>query len=128
MEVGATSRATSGVKGIGLKEGDAVSLALPIHDTNDQLGIFLSSGLGKKIKLSELPAQKRAGKGLATVKLTNEYDCVSAAALISDEDNVLIVGDLTSVCISAADIPSLGRAATGNMMIKGNKIKSVSKI
>lgn len=128
MEVGATSRATSGVKGIGLKERDAVSLALPIHDTNDQLGIFLSSGLGKKIKLSELPAQKRAGKGLATTKLTNEYDYVSAAALISDEDNVLIVGNLTSVCISAADIPSLGRAATGNMMIKGNKIKSVSKI
>jgi DNA gyrase subunit A len=129
MEVGATSRATSGVKGIGLKEGDAVSLALPIHDTNDQLGIFLSSGLGKKVKLSELPAQKRAGKGLAITKLTNdEYDCVSAAALISDEDNILIVGNLTSVCISAADVPSLGRAATGNMMIKGNKIKSVSKI
>ena len=128
MEVGATSRATSGVKGIGLKEGDAVSLALPIHDINDQLGIFLSSGLGKKIKLSELPAQKRAGKGLAIVKLTNEYDYISAAALISDEDNVLIVGNLTSVCISAVDIPSLGRAATGNMMIKGNKIKSVSKI
>ena len=129
MEVGATSRATSGVKGIGLKEDDAVSLALPIHDTNDQLGIFLSSGLGKKIKLSELPAQKRAGKGLAITKLTNdEYDCVSAAALISDEDNILIVGNLTSVCISAADVPSLGRAATGNMMIKSNKIKSVSKI
>ena len=128
MEIGATSRATSGVKGIGLKEGDAVSLALPIHDPNDQLGIFLSSGIGKKIKLSELPAQKRAGKGLAITKINDEYDCVSAAALISDEDNILIVGNLTSVCISAADVPSLGRAATGNMMIKGNKIKSVSKI
>lgn len=128
MEVGATSRATSGVKGIGLKEGDAVSLALPVHDSNDQLGVFLSSGLGKKIKLSELPAQKRAGKGLAITKINDEYDCVSAAALISDEDNILIVGNLTSVCISAADVPSLGRAATGNMMIKGNKIKSVSKI
>ena len=128
MEVGATSRATSGVKGIGLKEGDAVSLALPVHDTNDQLSVFLSSGLGKKIKLSELPVQKRAGKGLVITKINEEYDCVSAAALISDEDNILIVGNLTSVCISATDIPSLGRAATGNMMIKGNKIKSVSKI
>lgn len=127
MEVGATSRATSGVKGIGLKEEDAVSLALPIHDTNDQLAIFLSSGSGKKIKLSELPNQKRAGKGLAVTKL-DENDFVSAAALISDEDNILIVGNLTSVCISAADVPSLGRAATGNIMIKGNKIKSVSKI
>ena len=127
MEVGATSRATSGVKGIGLKEGDAVSVALPIHDTNDQLGIFFSSGMGKKIKLSELPAQKRAGKGLQIGKL-GDKEWVSAAALLSDEDNILIVGNLTSVCISAKDVPSLSRPASGNIMIKGNQIKSVSKI
>ena len=127
MEVGATSRATSGVKGISLKEGDAVSVALPIHDTNDQLGIFFSSGMGKKIKLSELPAQKRAGKGLQIGKL-GDKEWVSAAALLSDEDNILIVGNLTSVCISAKDVPSLSRPASGNIMIKGNQIKSVSKI
>ena len=127
MEIGATSRATSGVKGISLKEGDAVSIALPIHDTKDELGIFFSSGIGKKIKLSELPAQKRAGKGLQIGKLVdNEW--VSAAALLSDEDNILIVGNLTSVCISAKDVPSLSRPASGNIMIKGNQIKSVSKI
>ena len=127
MEVGATSRATSGVKGIGLKEGDAVSVALPIHDTNDQLGIFFSSGMGKKIKLTELPAQKRAGKGLQVGKL-GDKEWISAAALLSDEDNILIVGNLTSVCISAKDVPSLSRPASGNIMIKGNQIKSVSKI
>lgn len=127
LEVGATSRATSGVKGISLKEGDAVSVALPIHDTKDQLGIFFSSGMGKKIKLSELPAQKRAGKGLQIGKL-GDNEWVSAAALISDEDNILIVGNLTSVCISAKDVPSLSRPASGNIMIKGNQIKSVSKI
>ena len=127
MEVGATSRATSGVKGIGLKKGDAVSVALPIHDTKDELGIFFSSGIGKKIKLSELPAQKRAGKGLQIGKL-GDKEWVSAAALLSDEDNILIVGNLTSVCISAKDVPSLSRPASGNIMIKGNQIKSVSKI
>lgn len=127
MEVGATSRATSGVKGIGLKEGDAVSVALPIHDTNDHLGIFFSSGMGKKIKLTELPAQKRAGKGLQVGKL-GDKEWVSAAALLSDEDNILIVGNLTSVCISAKEVPSLSRPASGNIMIKGNQIKSVSKI
>ena len=127
MEVGATSRATSGVKGISLKDGDAVSIALPIHDTKDELGIFFSSGIGKKIKLSELPAQKRAGKGLQIGKL-GDNEWVSAAALLSDEDNILIVGNLTSVCISAKDVPSLSRSASGNIMIKGNQIKSVSKI
>ena len=127
MEVGATSRATSGVKGITLKENDAISVALPVHDTNDQLAIFINTGIGKKIKLSELPNQKRAGKGLAVYKI-GDREWVSAAALVADEDNVLIVGNLTSVCISAADIPSLSRASTGNQMIKGNQIKSVSKV
>lgn len=126
MEVGATSRATSGVKGIGLKEMDAVSLALPIHDTSDDLAIFLNNGIGKKIKLTELPNQKRAGKGLMVSKLSDEQH-IAAASLVSDEDNVLIVGNLSSVCISAKDIPIFGRAAAGNQMIKGN-IKLVSKI
>jgi DNA gyrase/topoisomerase IV subunit A len=128
MEVGATARATSGVKGITLNKNDAVSVALPIHDTQDQLAIFLSSGCGKKLKLTDLPLQKRAGKGVAISKFSTDNDCVVAASLVSDEDNVLIVGNLTSVCISAADIPSLGRATTGSQMIKGNKIQSVSKI
>ena len=127
MEIGATSRATCGVKSIGLKDNDQVATALPIRDNKDQLGIFLNTGIGKKIKLTELPNQKRGGKGLAITKLSDS-DKVAAAALISDEDNILIVGNLTSVCISAKDVPSLGRASLGNQMIKGNQIKSVSKI
>ena len=127
MEIGATSRATSGVKGITLNEGDAVSIALPVRNTDDQLALFLSSGTGKKIKLKDLPSQKRAGKGLMVVKRDGE-DFLTAAALVSDEDTVLIVGNLSSVCVSATDIPSLSRASVGNIMIKGNKIKSVSKV
>lgn len=127
LEVGATSRATSGVKGITLNTDDTVTCALPIHDDKDQLAIFSDKGLGKKIKLTDLPRQKRAGKGLAVTKLA-EGDFVSAAALVSDEDNILIVGNLSSVCISATEIPALTRPSAGNQMIKGNKLKSVSKI
>ena len=127
LEIGATSRATSGVKGITLNKDDAVTCALPVHDEKDQLAIFSDKGLGKKIKLTDLPRQKRAGKGLAVTKLA-EGDFVSAAALVSDEDNILIVGNLSSVCISATEIPALTRPSAGNQMIKGNKLKSVSKI
>ena len=127
FEIGATSRATSGVKGITLNKDDAVTCALPVHDEKDQLAIFSDKGLGKKIKLTDLPRQKRAGKGLAVTKLA-EGDFVSAAALVSDEDNILIVGNLSSVCISATEIPDLTRTSAGNQMIKGNKLKSVSKI
>lgn len=126
-DVSATSRATAGVKGIALKEGEYVACALPIHDKNDKLAVFANSGVGKKTALTELLPQRRGGRGVVSIKL-NDNDYVCAAALVSNEDNVLIVGNLTSVCISAEDIPLLGRNTIGSQMIKGNQIKSVSKI
>jgi DNA gyrase subunit A len=127
MEVGATSRATSGVKGINLGKDDAVSMSIPVHDSTDELAIFLSNGMGKKIKLSELPLQKRAGKGVAVIKLPDDSH-IASAAMVADDDNVLIIGNVSSVCIAGKDIPSLGRPAVGNQLIKANQIKSVSKV
>lgn len=127
LEIGATSRATIGIKGITLKDGDSVCSAIPIHDKDDKLGIFLNNGLGKQVDLKELPLQKKAGKGLMVSKLAEGVK-IAATAMLSEEDNVLIVGNTTSVCLSAKDIPTLGRPATGNQLIKSFVVKSVSKI
>lgn len=127
LEIGATSRATIGIKGITLKDGDNVCSAIPIHDKSDKLGVFLNNGLGKQIDLKELPLQKKAGKGLMVSKLAEGVKIV-ATAMLSEEDNILIVGNTTSVCLSAKDIPTLGRPATGNQLIKSFVVKSVSKI
>lgn len=123
-EVGATSRATAGVKGMTLKEGDYIVSALPVRHDTDQIATFGENGMGKKFPLSELLAQKRAGKGLICCK-TGE---IAAGLLVSDEDSVLIVGDKTSVCIPATEIPLLSRTSIGNQLIKGSKIKSVTKV
>jgi DNA gyrase subunit A len=123
-EIGATSRATAGVKGMTLKEGDYVVAALPVRHPEDQVAIFAESGMGKKFPLSELVLQKRAGKGL----ICNKNGGVSAGALVSDEDSILIVGDKNSVCISATEIPLLSRVSVGNQLIKGSRIKSVTKV
>lgn len=124
-EVGATARATSGIKGINLNEGDWVVSANPIRNVNDQLAIFSENGLGKRILLSDLPLQKRAGKGLMCYKSTCN---VAAAALVEDGDSILILGDKSSICVSASEIPTLGRVSLGNQIIKGNKILGVSKV
>lgn len=127
LEIGATSRATIGIKGITLKDGDSVCSAIPIHDKSDKFGVFLNNGLGKQIDLKELPLQKKAGKGLMVSKLAEGVKIV-ATAMLSEKDNILIVGNTTSVCLSAKDIPTLGRPATGNQLIKSFVVKSVSKI
>ena len=127
-EITPTSRTTSGVKGINLADGDYVIAALPVRDSSDKLAIFSQSGLAKKIELSELPTQKRAGKGLICYKVANTTGLVAAACLVSDTDNILVLGEKSSICISANDLPNLGRAPTGNQIIKNTRINSVSKV
>ena len=127
-EISPTSRATSGVKGINMAEGDSIVAAIPVRNINDKLAVFVQRGMAKKFSLDELPIQKRAGKGLMCYKPTDSTGKVAAATLIEDADNVLVIGDSTSICISAEDIPVLGRSSIGNQVIKNNTIKSVSKV
>ena len=127
-EIGTTGRLTSGVKGINLGVDDEVVAALPLRNANDQLAIFTSKGYGKKMAQNEITLQKRAGKGVLCHKVSDINGYISAAQLISDEDNILLVGDKNSVCISAQEVPETGRIAIGNIMLKGNKILSVSKV
>ena len=127
-EVGATGRATYGMKGITLSDNDYVVDTLIIRDKTDKLAIFSENGLGKKIDLSEMPLQKRAGKGLICYKSSGSSGPVVAGSLVSNEDMVLVCGDRTSICIKAEEIPSLTRIALGNQIIKNNKIISVSKV
>lgn len=123
-EISATSRTTSGVKGINLNNDDEVIATLVVRDSSDTLGIFSTGGFSKKISPNDLVLQKRGGKGIICYKSNDE---VAAAALLSDEDQVLVVGSSKSICISAKDIPLLGRTAAGNITLK-DKIQSVSKV
>ena len=127
-EIGTTSRTTSGVKGINLNADDYVVSTLPIRHETDNLAIFVENGMGKKFSLTEIPIQKRAGKGLICYKPSDSTGNVVSAALVSDEDTILICGDKTSLCISATEIPILSRISIGNQLIKNNKIVSVSKV
>ena len=101
---------------------------MPIRNVNDCIAVFSDKGYGKKVLLSEIPLQKRAGKGVVIYKPTSINGNAIAAQLVSNDDLVLIIGNKTSICISANEIPEMGRQAMGNIMIKGNKILSVSKV
>ena len=127
-EITPTSRSTYGIKGIILSEGDEVVMALPIRHDTDSLAVFTTGGMGKKVPLTEITIQKRGGKGLYIYKPTASTGNVISASLIDDNDNLLISGNSASICISAKDIPVLGRTSIGNQMIKSGSIKSVTKV
>ena len=120
--IGAVGRNTIGIKGINLKENDEVVAALPIHKDTDHIGIFTEDGLGKKIKIDDLPKQTRGGRGTMVSK-----KLVAGAAMIDEDDNILLSGPTTSICISAKEVPLSGKSADGNIMTK-NRVTSISKI
>lgn len=127
-DIATTSRTTTGVKGINLKADDYIVATLPVRNKQDALAVFTTNGVGKKMALIEFPLQKRGGKGLLCYKPTETTGLLTAAALVSDEDTLLVAGTPASICITATDIPLMGRPATGNQIVKGSKITSVSKI
>lgn len=127
-DITATSRATNGVKGINLNDSDEVISTMPIRHDTDSVAVFSGNGLGKKFSLNELTLQKRGGKGISVYKTSASTGPLTATALVADEDNLLITGDKASICVSAKDIPALGRIPIGNQIIKSSKIKSVTKV
>ena len=126
-EIAAIGRVTAGVKAIKLADDDEVLVGLPIRDKKETVAVFSSFGNAKKTNIDEFPLQARAGKGVVAYKVSPATGNVVGAAMINDEDNILLVGK-TSICVAATDIPQLGRAATGNIMIKNGQINSVTKL
>ena len=127
-DIAPIGRTTVGVKGIKLDDNDEVLIGLPIHKLTDSIAVFTENGFGKKIKLEEFPIQGRAGKGVLIYKPTDTTGKIAGASMISDEDNVLVIGKPNCICISAKDIPELNRISMGNIMIKNSRIISVVKL
>ena len=127
-EIPISSRTAMGVKGVTLNENDYVATAVIIRNNTDNLAIFSAEGLAKKTELKDYPVQKRAGKGTMCYKPTNATGHVAAATLVEDSDKVLIIGNKTSICIEASELPLLSKASVGNSVIKNNQIVSVSKV
>ena len=126
-DIAAIGRVTAGVKAIKLAEDDEVLVGLPIKNNKDTVAVFTENGQAKKTALSEFPVQGRGGKGVVVYKANPSTGAIIGAAMVNDEDNILLIGK-NSICISAQEVPLLGRVATGNIMIKNGKISSVVKL
>ena len=121
-DINPIGRVAAGVRGIKLAENDYVVAGLPIHKVTDMLAVITENGMGKKVQLNEFSTQGRNGKGVIVSK-----DAVAGVAMVDDEDTLLLVGQPTSICFETKELPVLGRAAAGNIVIKNSKVKRVVK-
>jgi DNA gyrase subunit A len=121
-------RVTAGVKAIKLNDEDYVIGGFPVHKTTDSIAVISEKGLGKKSPISDFTVQGRGGKGVLIYKPTSSTGDIAGAAMVSDSDNVLLVGKPNSICIAATDIPELSRTSIGNIMVKNSSVISVVKL
>lgn len=121
--VSASSRTSIGVKAINMNEGDFVADVVYLSGEKDIM-IFAQNGMAKRVPLTEFVLQNRAGKGL----ICHKPGDVVAACPVNDDHMMLVVGDVTSICISASDVTEGSRATQGVMVIKGSNILGVARI
>lgn len=121
--VSASSRTSIGVKAINMNEGDSIADVVYLSGEKDIM-IFAQNGIAKRVPLSEFVLQNRAGKGL----ICHKPGDVVAACPVNDDHMMLVVGDVTSICISASDVTEGSRATQGVMVIKGSNILGVARI
>lgn len=120
-DINPIGRVTTGVKGIKLNENDEVIAGIPLTNNNATIIVIHADGYGKKCRLTEFINQGRGGKGLKT---GHE---LAGAKLVTDEDNLLLVGTPNSICISTAEIPIQGKSTLGVKIAK-NHINKVVKM
>ena len=119
-----SSRVAQGVKGINLNEDDHVLVCLPIKHTTDNLAVVSSAGMGKQVPLNDFLIQNRGGKGVSCYKGE-----IAGVTLVEPADDILIIGDKTSIRLSASELPVLNRSSIGNCLMKNNKkVVSISKV
>jgi len=113
-QVRPTGRATMGVKGIELEEGDEpVGLSIPAEGRDRVLAVC-ERGYGKRTPLEEFRLQSRGGKGVILIDASERNGPVVGVAMVAPTDEVLLVTDRGQMIrTKVSEIRETGRNAQG---------------
>lgn len=120
-EVRATGRATQGVKGITLRDGDyVIGMA---ESLSSEEGAYLltvtEKGFGKRTRINEYRVQSRGGIGVLTYKVTEKTGKIAGMRLVNDDDDVMLISaDGTIIRLNVSEISVLGRSTLGVTLMR----------
>jgi DNA gyrase subunit A len=121
-------RATSGVKGMGLRKGDEVISASIAHDDLDML-VVTDQGYGKRTRVSDYPVKGRGGLGVKTVQLTKARGQLAGAVAVRDGYQVMMISTGgTVIRMPVEEIKRLGRSTQGVIVMRLRGDEQVSSI
>ncbi|MBO4395559.1 MAG: DNA gyrase subunit A [Eubacterium sp.] len=112
-EARTVGRASIGVKGITLSDGDEV-VAMQMHSQGDRIIFATEFGKGKITMVSEFNAQHRGGRGVKCYKIKDDTgEIVGAKCIDKSKEIMLITNEGVIIRMNVADIRPLGRITSG---------------
>jgi len=120
-EVRAMGRATRGVRGMGLADGDRVVAMEPLAEEDERVKVLsvTANGYGKRSSLAEYRLQKRGGLGIITIKTTERNGPVVAVRLVGEDDHVILITDGGKIIrLRVRDIRVIGRNTQGVALMR----------
>lgn len=136
-DVSSTGRASMGVRGMRLKEGDEVMDMDVIKATSiehAELLVIMENGLGKCTKVADYRIQTRGGTGVKTANITAKTGKIVGAKMIDENskgDLIIVSKQGQIIRMNLKSIPSQGRATQGVYLMRMNgtdKVASTSVI
>ncbi len=132
-DVRPTGRASMGVIGMKLEEGDEV-VGMQLDIQGEYLLIASENGMGKLTPVDEFKPQGRGGKGVKCYKVTKKTgNVVGVKAVNRDNEIMMISTEGIIIQMSCEDISVLGRITSGVKMMNLNsetndKVASIAKV
>ncbi|MBO4440937.1 DNA gyrase subunit A, partial [bacterium] len=130
-DVRAMGRDTTGVRGIHLVSGDEV-VTMDIIEEGTTLLTITDKGIGKRTMVEDYRLQSRGGKGIITIKTSDENGNVVGVLKVVDGDEVmLITSNGQAIRIPVSGISVIGRNTKGVRLFRVNgeeRVVSVTKI
>jgi DNA gyrase subunit A len=130
-------RATTGVRGISLEDGDVV-IGMVVLDAVEQrqpdttLLVVTERGMGKRTGVDEYRLQRRGGKGVINVKTTDKNGRVVAIMEVCPGDELMLITRAGIVIRQAIDgIRVIGRNTQGVRLMnldKGDEVMDVARV
>jgi DNA gyrase subunit A len=125
-------RATHGVKGIDLAEGDEV-VGLAVSDPARPFVLAVcANGYGKRTNIEEFRKQNRGGKGIILIDASERNGPVVGVKLVKDGDEVMLITDRGQTLRTRVDeIRETGRNAQGVKIMstaEGERIVALERL
>ena len=125
-------RTTAGVRGIRLDDGDEVVGMVVVRRPNATLLVATERGMGKRSEIGEYRLQKRGGKGVINLKLSERTGRVVAVKSVADGDQLMVMtrnGVVNRQNVS--EVRVIGRATQGVRLVnldEGDSLVDVARV